>query len=53
MQAFIRNKKRKLLREKLSENTGQSKSFGKLPGKKAPPTSICFNKKKELPDLPG
>ena len=54
VQALIKDKKSKLLQEKLSENIGKSKELWKiikklgLPDKKAPSTSICLNTKKEL-----
>ena len=54
MQALIKDKKRKLLQEKLSENIGKPKELWKiikklgLPDKKAPRTSLCLNKKNEL-----
>ena len=53
-QALIKDKKRKLLQEKLSENIGKPKELWKiirklgLPDKKAPTTSICLNTEKEL-----
>ena len=54
MQALIKDKKRKILQEKLSENIGEPKELWKvakklgLPEKKAPTTSICLNMKNEL-----
>ena len=53
-QALIKDKKRKLLQEKLSKNLGKPKELWKvikklgLPDKKAPTTSICLNTKKKL-----
>ena len=53
-QALIKDKKRKLLQEKLSKNIGKPKELWKvikklgLPDKKAPTTSICLNTKNEL-----
>ena len=54
VQALIRDKKRKLLQEKLCKNMGKPKELWPiiknlgLPDKKAPTTSICLNTKKEL-----
>ena len=54
MQALIKDKKRKLLQEKLSENKGKPKELWKiikkmsLPDKKAPITSIFLNTKNEF-----
>ena len=54
VQALIKDKKRKLLQEKLSENIGKPKELWKiikklgLPDKKAPRTSLCLNTKNEL-----
>ena len=59
MQALIKDNKRKLLQDKLTENIGKPKEFWKiikklgLPHKKAPTTSISFNTKKELTFSPG
>ena len=54
VQALIKDKKRKLLQEKLSENKGKPKELWKiikkmsLPDKKAPITSIFLNTKNEF-----
>ena len=54
MQALIKDKKRKILQENLSENIGKPKELWKitkklgLPEKKAPTASICLNMKNEL-----
>ena len=54
VQALIRDKKRKLLQEKLCKNIGKPKELWPiiknlgLRDKKAPTTSICLNTKKEL-----
>ena len=54
VQALIKDKKRKLLQEELSQNIGKSKEVWKiikklgLPNKKVPTISICLNTKKEL-----
>ena len=54
VQALIRDKKRKILQEKLSKNIGKPKELWKiikklgLPDKKAATTSLCLNTKKEL-----
>ena len=54
VQALLKDKKRKLLQEKLSENIGKPKKLWKiikkigLPDKKAPTASICLNTKNEL-----
>ena len=54
VQALIKDKKRKLLQEKLYEDLGKPKGLGKiikksgLPSKKAPITNICLNAKKDL-----
>ena len=53
MQALIKDKKRKLLQEKLSENIEKPKELWKiikigLTRQKAPTTSICLNMKNEL-----
>ena len=51
---IIKDKKRKLLQEKLSENIGKPEELSKIkkkkssPNKKAPAASICLNTKKEL-----
>ena len=54
VQALIKDRKRKLLQEKLSENIGKLKELWKiikkqgLPNRKVPTTSMSLNMKKEL-----
>ena len=54
MQVLIKDKKRKRLQEKLSENIGKPKELWKiikklgLPDKKAPRASLCLNTKNQL-----